>query len=263
MTDDKHFRDTEIDNYLSGGLTAEELEAFEEHFFNCEECFADLKLREEIVEVIKEEGETIFVKYFQKQRSKAVVTPRAIIHELQLLGWKKQTLWGYGLAGLAAIAVWVIFIINPFAPTHLVELSQIEPFPYIQPHTLGATGEGKKLFFAAMNDYNSQQYESACQKLEEALRLNPQLKDAKFYLGVAYLFRNQLDKAIANLNRAVENNPNSEKVHWYLGHGYLKKGENASAKKEFQTVAKFGGERYSREAEAFLSNLETRKAKEN
>ena len=68
-----------------------------------------------------------------------------------------------------------------------------------------------------MNDYSLEQYESACEKLEEALRLNPQLKDARFYLGVAYLFRNQLDKAIVNLNRAVENNPNSEKVHWYLG----------------------------------------------
>lgn len=45
-----------IDGYLLNKLDAEEAERFEEHFFNCPQCFAKLQEREEIIRVIKEFG---------------------------------------------------------------------------------------------------------------------------------------------------------------------------------------------------------------
>lgn len=263
MKCDKRDREQAIDDYLSGSLSAKETEAFEEHFFNCDECFQDLKLREEIVDIIKEEGEIVFAKYLRKHRFKDTSNLRSLVQKLPVFSHRRQSQRIYASLAAVAVAALVLILANPFASNDITDLYQIKPFPYIKPYTLGDVEEGKRTFFEAMDYYNLQQYESACEKLEEALRLNPQLKDGRFYLGVAYLFRNKLDNAIANLIRAVENNPNSEKVHWYLGHAYLKKGENVSAKKEFQTVTGFGGERYSRKAEALLSSLQTREAKEN
>ncbi len=50
-----------IDDYLLGRLNEKETDEFEEHIFDCEACFEDLKFREEIIRVIKEKGKDIFL----------------------------------------------------------------------------------------------------------------------------------------------------------------------------------------------------------
>jgi len=49
-----------IDDYLLQRLGEEEKAGFEEHFFNCRDCFEELKAREEILRVIKARGGEIF-----------------------------------------------------------------------------------------------------------------------------------------------------------------------------------------------------------
>ena len=49
-----------IDDYLLGRLDESKIESFEEHYFNCPDCFKELKQRSEILSVIKEKGSKLF-----------------------------------------------------------------------------------------------------------------------------------------------------------------------------------------------------------
>ncbi len=55
----KKNRNELIEDYLAGGLSNKEKEAFEEHFFDCNICFQELRLRQEVVDLIKAEGNSI------------------------------------------------------------------------------------------------------------------------------------------------------------------------------------------------------------
>ncbi|MGQ9470775.1 MAG: anti-sigma factor family protein [Candidatus Aminicenantales bacterium] len=45
-----------IDGYLLNRLDGEEAERFEEHYFNCPRCFAQLQARDELIRAVKEQG---------------------------------------------------------------------------------------------------------------------------------------------------------------------------------------------------------------
>jgi len=49
-----------IDDYLLGKLNEKKREKFEEHYFNCEQCFQEAVARDELIAVIKNKGHVIF-----------------------------------------------------------------------------------------------------------------------------------------------------------------------------------------------------------
>ena len=49
-----------ISNYLLGELPEDEVKAFEEHYFQCETCFKELKIAEDAVNLIEKDGKAIF-----------------------------------------------------------------------------------------------------------------------------------------------------------------------------------------------------------
>ena len=49
-----------ISNYLMGDLPEDDAKNFEEHYFNCETCFKELKIAEDAINIIAKEGPTIF-----------------------------------------------------------------------------------------------------------------------------------------------------------------------------------------------------------
>jgi hypothetical protein len=61
-----------IDDYLFNRLEEKEREAFEEHYFNCPQCFEKMTERDELVTVIKARGETIFRDVYAPETSKRV-----------------------------------------------------------------------------------------------------------------------------------------------------------------------------------------------
>ncbi len=61
-------RDQRIDDFLLEKLSPEDADAFEIHLFGCPECFEELRLREQMVKLIKEERVTV-VEGHARQRS--------------------------------------------------------------------------------------------------------------------------------------------------------------------------------------------------
>lgn len=77
-------RDTLIDSYilkiLSNNEIDEETEKFEEHFFSCNNCFNEVKLRTELVSLIRDEGKAVFRK--PEYKSSMVKIIKATIDKL-------------------------------------------------------------------------------------------------------------------------------------------------------------------------------------
>jgi len=69
------------------------------------------------------------------------------------------------------------------------------------------TTEVDKMFNIATNYYSSGNYTEAEKSLKQALGLNPDLKDAHYYLGATYAKLNRPDEAITELNLNLEKDP--------------------------------------------------------
>jgi len=105
-----------IDAYLMGKLSQAESDAFEDHYFNCPSCFQKTYARNELVDVIKYRGASIFAP--EEERAPAVETAKVPI-------WKKITAflsprpWVAVAAAAAVLLVVIVGVVprsNPSAP---------------------------------------------------------------------------------------------------------------------------------------------------
>ena len=60
-------RDKLLDDYINEALSEEDREKFEEHCFNCEICFQDLKARDNKAALAKQEWDELYAKYLEKR----------------------------------------------------------------------------------------------------------------------------------------------------------------------------------------------------
>ena len=104
-------REQVIEDYVTGSLSQEDIDAFDEHCFNCDLCFQELRLKEEMAALIKEEGKTIFSDYLEKQRVKGVGLVRSLIDKLPRLNleWETPQLV-YATVAVGAVAVICFFV---------------------------------------------------------------------------------------------------------------------------------------------------------
>jgi len=71
-----------IEDYLSGTLAESEREAFDEHCFNCDVCYGELRLHEEMIETIKRDGATVFSARIIAQRRGAKDDRESFLHRI-------------------------------------------------------------------------------------------------------------------------------------------------------------------------------------
>lgn len=96
-------RDQRIDDFLLKKLSPEDAEAFEIHLFGCPECLGELRLREQMVKLIKEERVTASADRNKRQSASFV---KSILDFLRL----QQNIWIY--AGAAAVLLIGFFILS-------------------------------------------------------------------------------------------------------------------------------------------------------
>lgn len=104
-------REQLIEDYVTGALSQEEMDAFDEHCFNCDLCFQELRLKEEMAALIKAEGKAIFSDYLAKQKVTKVGFVQALIDRLPRLNFEWQIpQWVYAPVAVGAVAV-ICFVI--------------------------------------------------------------------------------------------------------------------------------------------------------
>jgi anti-sigma factor RsiW len=98
-----------IDEYLLNRLSEKDKAAFEEHYFNCQACFQELKARAEVLRVIKNRGQELF------RTPDHAGLPLARPRKPAL----KPALWGAAAAAAVALIVFIILDTRPpqTAPT--------------------------------------------------------------------------------------------------------------------------------------------------
>jgi hypothetical protein len=107
MTCEISDRDQRIDDFLMHKLSSADAETFEVHLFGCKECLAELRLREQMIDIIKEERVTAVADAARFRRAK----PSAGLVEAIADFFKmRPNAWIY--AGVAA-ALLVAILVSP------------------------------------------------------------------------------------------------------------------------------------------------------
>lgn len=91
-----------IDGYLLNRLSKGEIEAFEEHYFNCPSCFEKLKERDVIIRTIKNNPELLITERAEER----LPWFAAVKNELRAFFTPRQLVF----AGLTALLVLVVFL---------------------------------------------------------------------------------------------------------------------------------------------------------
>lgn len=103
------FKD-QIDDYLFNRLDGEAKEKFEEHYFNCSSCFEEMAERNELIAVVKSEGQTIFKDEYIAQAAKGETWFEKISSFLTPRQWALS-------AVSAAMILVVVFGVLPYLKT--------------------------------------------------------------------------------------------------------------------------------------------------
>jgi len=94
-----------IANYLVGELPEDEAKSFEEHYFQCEICFKELKAVEEAINLIEREGPSILAA--GKPTEKNLIS---IIKRLTLPDLSAPKRWRIAVTAAAAVAIFLMLL---------------------------------------------------------------------------------------------------------------------------------------------------------
>ncbi len=214
-------------DYVSGLLEADEMDAFEQHYFGCDACFADVGAL--------------------RDAQKVLAKPRP--------SYARR--WGYLAAMAAGITAMAIYISGdrprppqpqpqqasvPTAPG-LTLLAKFEPPVYQE--ALHRGGESAT-FARAMQRYQARDYPSAIQMLRRE-----STPKAKFFLGASMLLSGDIEQGAATLGPLASGkaNPYQEESLYLLANAALAQNDGGRAKAHLDALIALGGDWAARAGE--------------
>ena len=229
-----------VERYLRGLLGPQERESFEEHYFACDQCFADLQAHRALQAELASSAPRI--------RATPVSVP-------------SRPRWKFALAAAAVLVLGVLGTLRALrqvsSPAALVQsskpapsgpslsdLARFDPPAYTPAILRGPQSDATREFRTAMARYQSHDYAAAIPRLRAAAKLNPRDPGTTFFLGVSLLLTNQADDGIAALQQtiALGDTPFLEEAHYYLAEAFLRKGDVAAARRELDEVLRLKGD---------------------
>ena len=246
-----------LERYLLDRLTESQRDEFEEHYFECQSCFSQLRTGLTVQEELRHQPLMPTQAGGGLLRRVWVWTPAFVTLAL-LFG---AGIWWYSarkhqspqqvsssppranpeVSGQSQPP-------SPAAPS-LEELAHVEPPPYAAVVLRGAQDEAHETFHKAMQYYLRGDYANAVPGLRAAAKASPRTASFNFYLGACYLLTDQTEAAIESFRKTVSlgDPAYSERAHFYLAKAYLRKKEVSPAEDELQKTIRLRG---SMEAEA-------------
>jgi tetratricopeptide (TPR) repeat protein len=227
--------------YLQGALDQTTAQAYEEHLFECDACFSELRA----LRLVREE--------LGCRRSEI---------EVAAPGWQ-MVRWALPAAAVLALAAGAAVLLHlrgtataTRSLAALAELGRVVPPEYTPVRLRGAGDETARRFAAAMERYSAGDWEGALPGLREVARLDPAAPQAQFYLGATALLASRTEEAVAALLAAVAlgETPILEEARFYLAKALARKGDLTAARAELAAVVALGGDRKD-EAKRLLNGL--------
>lgn len=219
-----------MDDYLKEQVPGNKQEDFEEHYFTCDACFDELKLRERLY-------------------SKEI--------PIILKSSKPLRIWGFRplliLTSLFIVVISSFLVINNYKQAKFFyEISMVEPPSYARTETRDTPQD--QTITRAMGFYNKQEYGKSLELLETVPGENPQVI---FFKGICYLELNRLEPAVGCFDSIIrEMNPSyyNEAV-FYKGIALLRLNEKKDALAQFENLASMFSP-YSQRAKEIIKKIE-------
>lgn len=204
-------REKVIDDYFSGAMSKAEKEAFDEHSFNCDICFQELRLREETVSLIKEDGKSIFAEYLKTRKPRVKQPTRSNIFNFPFIPVRKAPTYAFAAALVVLLLLGSYNILQRIGTgtDYTYNFDDQVPYPYSQSSLRGDSDYSQNFseydnfiiqFQAGISYYLSWEYESAINTWKNmdstAKHFASQADDQKFltaardyyfYKGVSHL----------------------------------------------------------------------------
>jgi len=120
----------------------------------------------------------------------------------------------------------------------------------------GARSQRPAEFRHAIERYSHRDYTAAIPGLAAVVDKQPDLVEARLYLGICYLFMNNRSAGIVELRKAVDagNTPYLEQARFYLAKGLLGAGDIASARQQLNDTIAMHGD-MEQQAETLLARV--------
>lgn len=223
------------ERYVFGALEPELKEAFELHYFGCEECARQVQTWVAIAPALREAAPAI-------RREMPAAPSRA--------RW---------IGGFAAIAAGIVVLAGvslipreserapaTVASIHEVDLTQLaklDPPAYEAPVLRGIETPAEQRFHEAMQAYLRRDYANAIAGLRDSLRLDPNAAAARFFLGASELMDGEQVAGVTDLQVVASGaSPFAEEARFDLAKGYLMLGRREEALTTLRTLASSGGD---------------------
>jgi tetratricopeptide (TPR) repeat protein len=223
---------SQVDSYLENTLTEEKREILELHYFQCDECFAQLQASERLhsKEVHIVAGGT---------------QPASVWHKLW--SWKPAV----GFAALFLIIFTSFLAINGFKKASqmdfLYRISDVPAPAYMISETrdagIASTGGSEQQaaqlqFEEAMIHYNGKQYAHALMILKQIPdnQFNPRIS---FFKAICFLYLDELKAAVASLDQIIATMDPSyyDEAIYYKAIALLRMGKKKSAKEQLNNLS--------------------------
>ena len=162
-------------------------------------------------------------------------------------------------ATLSAAAILGAFILLrallPSSDPEKLFNSYYQPFAAMSTVTRSINNDETNIYSSAIESYKSGEYQKAAVGFSSVQEKDPSNISSKFFLGLSQLALKNYDGAI-NLLSAAANNPGEygKEARWYLGLAYLKTSNKEKAAECFQLLAGSDGF-YSERSEKILRRL--------
>ena len=169
------------ERYVTGRMTAEGAEAFEDHFVSCAACQGDVRFASALVSGLP--------------RTPVMLRPAG----------RSRRAWAWAGGGLAlAAGLATVMILQSGPRGQFVALGVVrEPPAYLGIPVRGADTPQDSLFESAMNSYAQQRYGAAILGLRTALAAGQDSVPVQFFLATSLLFEGQPRDAIAGFDQVM------------------------------------------------------------
>jgi hypothetical protein len=259
--DDFERQDT-TERYLLEQLTDVERDEFEQHYLECESCFARLQTNLALQTELRLRPAPATETSPAWFRLPIWAPAFAVLLLLVGLGiwWRartatEQTLMSSSQSPTPPAAV--PLPTSSSAAPQLEQLAQIAPPPYVAVALRGPEDQGGEVFREAMQHYSKGEYEEAIAGLRAAALASPKTPAISFYLGASYLLTHQVESGIDALGKTISlgDTAFSESAHFLLAKGYLAEGKVPAATDELRATIRLRGAK-EEEARDILGELQ-------
>ncbi len=223
-----------LDNYLSGGMSAEDLDKFRAFL----QSDADLAMDHQIVAEMKEAKEfaplesdlRATLASIKSDTSATIETSPQLTATHNPTSKTSSTRFLYTAIAMAAS---LLLLVGVFLPNMLETGGSYDQYAMIEPLDLTTKG-------AAVNDltltknlqeaYNAQDYNQALPQIEAYLAVAPKDMDVLLAKGITLMELNKFEEAHAAFDYIKSLNPRVKKYQWFDAQCFLKQDKIAEAK---------------------------------